>query len=261
VTIASEVSARDGLGWEFAALDGDGSWAVFREDGGDFPVFSSARGPGELPAQDDVRAMTEEAVADLLAAAGCPDEVGWITRNISSALALASVEASSRQGEEWALESDANDRATLWARPGDPRVPYAWLRACGDRPDTVVTTYQDDGVFGLSFISGLQPHPPQREAGVLRPRRRIPLITGWVNQAEVVYDTLVEGGATPGLVTEVLFHGDDRSTLLIAAEAYARDGWLLYDESVVALPGLPDADALTWLPTRQPWRSTEGAPP
>jgi hypothetical protein len=36
-------------------------------------------------------------------------------------------------------------------------VPYAWLRACGDRRDTVVTTYQDDGIFGLSFVSGREP--------------------------------------------------------------------------------------------------------
>jgi hypothetical protein len=82
-----------------------------------------------------------------------------------------------------------------------------------------------------------------------------------VNQVEVVYDTLVEGGSAPGLVSEVLLHGDDCSTLLIAAEAYDRDEWRLYDESVVALSGLTDADALTWLPSRQPWRSTEGAPP
>jgi hypothetical protein len=39
---------------------------------------------------------------------------------------------------------------------------------------------------------------------------------------EVVYDTVVEGGQAPGLVTEVPLHGDNPSTLLIAAEAYSR---------------------------------------
>jgi hypothetical protein len=167
--VASDVSGRDGLGWEFTAADGtSGAWAVFREDGGPFPVFSSALGSGDLPAPDDVRAMTEEAVADLLAAAGHPDEVGWITRNISSALAMASLEIRSWEGEEWALESDDEDQATLWARQDDPRVPYAWLRACADRRNPVVVTYQDDGVFGLNFISCLEPHPRQAEVGCVR---------------------------------------------------------------------------------------------
>jgi hypothetical protein len=79
VTVASDVSARDGIGWEFATLRQEDVWAVFREDGGPFPVFSAARGQGALPPLDELEAMTQEAVADLLAASGLPDTVGWIT--------------------------------------------------------------------------------------------------------------------------------------------------------------------------------------
>jgi len=52
-------------------------------------------------------------------------------------------------------------------------------------------------------------------------------------------------------------HGDSDATLLIAAEAYSRDEWHLYDESVVAFSSLADADKLQWLPPRRTWRSTE----
>jgi len=91
--VASDVSARDGLGWEFTSRDRSaGVWAVFREDGGLFPVFSSARGDGDLPSRQDLRAMTEEAVADLLVAAAHPDEAGRIKQNISAALMTASLE-------------------------------------------------------------------------------------------------------------------------------------------------------------------------
>jgi len=262
VVVASDVSGRDGLGWEFTARDGNsGSWAVFREDGGCFPVFSSSRGPGGLPDQDDVQAMTEEAVADLLAAAGYPDEVGWITRNLSAALAMASLDIFSWQGEEWALESDADDRPTRWAGPGDPRVAFEWLRASSDRRSPVVVTYQDDGIFGLNFISDAKRCLRQAGDGSLRPRSDIPLIRGQVDQVEVVYDTLAEDGSCPGLVSEVLLHGDSSQTLLIAAEAYAPEEWHLYDECVVALTGLAEADKLTWFPGRHSWRSTEGARP
>jgi hypothetical protein len=250
------------LGWEFTSKDGrSGFWAVFREDGGSFPVFSSARGNGDLPPQADLSAMTEEAVADLLAAAGHPDEVGWIRRNITAALLMASLEIVSWEGEEWALESDDQEEPTAWASPDDARTPYAWLRARGVGRDVVVHIYQDDGVFGLCFIPTGNPCLPESDTGLLRSRQDIPLVIGRVNQVEVVYDTVVEGGLCPGLITEVLLHGDSRSTLLIAAEAYSRNEWCLYDESVVALTDPTAADALQWSPRRQGWTPTEGRRP
>jgi hypothetical protein len=63
---------------------------------------------------------------------------------------------------------------------------------------------------------------PEFDSGSLRSCRDIPLVRGRINQVEVVYDTVVEGGQAPGLVTEVPLHGDNASTLLIAAEAYSR---------------------------------------
>jgi hypothetical protein len=256
--VASDVLDRDGLGGEFTCRDrGTEAWAVFREDGGPFPVFSSARGDGLLPPRHDLQTMTEEAVADLLAAAGHPDQVGWIRRNLTAALLMASLEIVSWEGEEWALESDERGDATAWAGSRDARTPYAWLRARSEQGDAVVDIYQDDGVFGLSFIPARDSRLPEADAGSLRSRRDLPLVTGPVNQVEVVYDTVVEGGACPGLVTEALLHSDNRSTLLIAAEAYSRSEWHLYDESVVALTDPTAADALEWLPGRQRWRPTQ----
>ena len=231
----------------------DGRWAVFRDDAGPFPVFSSTRGSGDLPPRDHLRAMTEEAVAHLLVAAGHPNEVGWITRNIAAALLMASLEIASWEGEEWALESDHEDEPLAWATPADARTPYEWLRARADGRDALVRTYQDAELFGLSFLRNREPHLPASDIGSLRLRRDLPLVTGRINQVDVVYDTLVEGGACPGLVTEVLLHGDAASTLLIAAEADSRSEWRLYDECVVALADTAAADALNWVPERQHW--------
>ncbi|MFT4227051.1 hypothetical protein [Micropruina sp.] len=262
VVVASDVSARDGLGWEFTDAEGEGVWAVFREDGGAFPVLSAARGPGTLPARGQLEEMTSTATSDLLAGVGLEDPVGWITSNITAALLLASIEVESWEGEEWALESSSDDQAAAWATNDEPRIPFAWLRARQADRDSLITVYQDDAVFGLSFTnSDWCPLLPPSDTGSLRSRRDVPLTRGRINQVEVVYDITVEGCLAPGLVTEVLLHGDTASTLLIAAEAYSRDEWHLYDESVVALPDPAQADTLAWIPTRTIWRPTEGRRP
>lgn len=254
VTIASDVATRDGIGWEFADVGQRDAWMVFREDGGDFPVFSSARGDGELPPLADLKDMTRTAVGDLLTAAGLADDVGWITSNITSLLMLASMDVVTWEGEEWALEG-TDGAALTWAGADDARVPFDWLRAKGTDRDAVLRTYQDDGVFGL-LVSPGHPTLPEIPTGELRPRRNLPLVTGRIEAVEVAYDTIVEDGACPGLVTEVLLHGKSHSTLLIAAEAHSRGHWALYDESVVALTGLAQADRLDWRPPRRAWRST-----
>lgn len=257
MTVASDVSSRDGIGWEFATLRQEDVWAVFREDGGDFPVFSAARWDGALPPADELQAMTQEAVSDLLAAADLPDSVGWITKNISAALLLASCEVTAWEGEEWALESGDDDVALAWATPADGRTPFAWLRAIGDGCDSLISIYQDDAVFGLNFVPTVDLQLPHSDEGSLRSRRDVPVVTGRINKVEVVLDTSVEGGSAPGLVTEVLLHGDTSSSLLIAAEAYSRYEWHLYDESVVVLSDVGAADALDWIPARRRWRPTE----
>ena len=253
--VASDVSTRDGLGWEFSSqrLDLD-SWAVFREDGGSFPVFSAQRWSSDLPEPRDLRAMTEEAVADLLAAAGLPDHVGWLTRNIAAGLMMASLDIESWEGEEWALESDDDEQATAWATPADRRTPFDWLRARTSQGQAQITTYQDDGVFGLNFIPLQDCRLPALPEGERRPRQDLPLATGRISHVEIVYDTTVDGGAGPGLVTEALLRSKDRSTLLIAAEAYSGNEWCLYDESIVALTDPASADALDWLPERTRWQ-------
>lgn len=72
----------------------------------------------------------------------------------------------------------------------------------------MVSVYQDDGVFGLDFTDRLTPKHalPSHDQGSLRSRRRIPLAHGPIRSVEVVYDTTVEGGRSPGLVTEALMH-------------------------------------------------------
>lgn len=205
--------------------------------------------------------MTEEAVADLLAAADLEDDVGWITRNISAALLLASHDVVSWEGEEWAVESGADGVPLAWASPTDGRTPFAWLSGRGVERVLGIDSYQDDAVFGLSFIPTIDRQLPSTDAGSLRSRRDAPLVTGRINRVEVVFDTLVEGGSAPGLVTEVLLHGDTSSTLLVAAEAYSRHEWHLYDESIVVLDDVATADALGWVPIRRRWHPTEVSSP
>lgn len=256
-TVASDVHSRDGIGWGFADFRQRDVWFVFRQDGGDVPVFSAARGDDPLPQLQDLVAMTEEAVADLLAAAGLQDPVGWIAKNISAALLLASCEVVGWEGEEWALESGDDDVPLAWATPADGRTPFAWVRARGAARDSLITVYQDDAVFGLSFLPAVDLQLPGADEGSLRSRRDVPLVAGRINKVEVVLDTLVEGGSAPGLITEALLHGDTSTSLLIAAESYSVDEWHLYDESVVVLPDVAAADALDWIPPRRKWRPTE----
>jgi hypothetical protein len=255
--VASDVNDRDGLGWEFTSRSGEPAWAVFREDGGPFPVFSAARGH-IMPAADDLAAMTHEAVADLLAAAGLADGHGWITENISAALQLASMSVESWEGVEWVLESGPDDVAIAWAESGAARTPYAWLRAVGAGASAEVGVYQDGALFGLCFTPTVELRLPEFDSGSLRSRRGIPLVRGPINQVEVVYDTVVDRRHDGGLVSEVVLHGDHASTLLIAAEAHSRHEWHLFDESVVALTDPATADALAWIPERNRWRWTGG---
>lgn len=261
-TVASDVHLRDGLGWEFADMpSGDVVWTVFREDGGAFPVFSAARAQGVLPTHGDLEAMTVEAVSDLLSAAGFADPVGWISRNIAAGLLLASCNVLTWEGEEWALESGDLDVPIAWAAPGDLRVPYAWLRARCRGSERLISIYQDDAFFGLSFLSPVDHRLPDSDSGSLRSRTGIDLACGEIRAVEVAFDTTVECAEDAGLVTEALLHGERGTTLLVAAEAYSRNEWHLYDESVVALPSLESADRVEWVPHRAPWRSTVDAAP
>lgn len=257
-TVASDVSERDGLGWEFSDFQQADVWAVFREDGGPFPVFSASRGSAEIPPADQLLAMTREAVADLLSAADVLDDVGWLTNNIASALLFASIEVVAWEGEEWAVELGPAGEALEWAGTDDPRIPFAWIRAHTHDRDLMVSIYQDDANFGLNFVPTVEFELPTGAEGGLRPRSDVPLVTGTVRAVEVVCDTVVEGSSAPGLVTEVLLHGEHDSTLLIAAEAYSRDEWHLYDESVVVVRDPGKADDLPWVPERLSWRPTEG---
>lgn len=258
-TVASDVSTRDGIGWEFTDPQGREVWAVFRDDGGAFPVFSAVRGEGVLPSRDELEEMTLEAVADLLAARRLRDPVGWFAKNISAALLIASCEVTGWEGPEWAVESGEDDIALEWAEPTSGRTPFAWLRAKATDREVVIDIYQDDGYFGLDFLPTFNPQLADFDTGSLRARLDAPVLTGRINKVEVVFDTEVELKrlSGPGVVSEVLLHGDTSSSLLIAAEAYSRDEWHLYDESVVVLPDVAVADALPWIPARRKWRPTQ----
>ncbi|WP_454041400.1 hypothetical protein [Cellulosimicrobium sp. Marseille-Q8652] len=203
--------------------------------------------------------MTREAVSDLLAAAGFADEVGWVTANIAAALLFASLDVASWEGEEWALESGDNDAPLAWATADDFRTPFAWLRARTTEQNAVVGVYQDDAAFGLDFSPRRQPRMlPDVDAGSMRSRRGIPVVHGRLTQVDALYDTVADGLASPGrgVLTEVLIRGDNGSALLVAAEAYSRGEWHLYDESVVILADMAVADSLAWIPRRQQWRAS-----
>jgi hypothetical protein len=200
--------------------------------------------------------MTSAAVEDLFGAVGRPAN-RWLTSNITAGLLLASLEVIRWEGEEWAVESGPDGAPVAWAEPGDLRTPYAWLRARCTVGEAAIDIYQDDSAFGLSFTHFPRREVPEVDVGSLRSRRDIPLVRGPIKRVDVVCDTLVKGALCPGVVTEALLRGDSESTLLIAAEAYSRAEWHLYDESVVALSSLADADKLQWLPPRRAWRPTK----
>lgn len=240
-------------------MQGREVWAVFREDGGAFPVFSAIRGEGEFPPLDELESMTLEAVTDLLAASRLHDPVGWFAKNISAALLLASCEVTGWEGAERAVEPGEDDVALEWAAPTSGRTPFEWLRAKATDREVVIHIYQDDGYFGLDFLPTFNPELADFDTGLLRARLDPPLLTGRINKVEVVFDTEVEQEwfRGPGVVSEVLLHGDTSSSLLIAAEARSRDEWCRYDESVVVLTDVATADALDWIPPRRRWRPTQ----
>ncbi|OJU41601.1 MAG: hypothetical protein BGN97_04040 [Microbacterium sp. 69-10] len=254
VIVASDVSVRDGIGWEFYALDDDLVWTVFREDGGEVPVFSATRPGSRLPSATDLRAMTEEAVSDLLAAVGLLDSIGWNVRNLSAALLLAAVDDTVWEGEEWATDGDDATDAS-WAQPDDHRTPFSWIRTTSADSFACVSIYQDDGVFGLDFLADPSTHRPHPAEGIRRPRPAMALGIGRIRAVEAIYDTTVEDQASPGLLSEVLLHGDSGTALLVAAEPVEGE-WRLFDESVTLVPGLAAADALQWHPDRRRWTST-----
>ncbi len=152
-----------------------------------------------------------------------PYKQDWTTKNIAAGLLLATAEVSSWEGLEWGLESDTEDEPLAWAAPKDARTSFAWLCAQGKTKTWHVDTGADDALFGLTFSSEVSRALPREAAGSWRPRHDLPLATGHIRAVEIVYDTTLDLGTPPGLVTECLLHGDIASTHLIAAEAYSRD--------------------------------------
>lgn len=249
-TVASDVSTRDGIGWEFETFNQELVWEVFREDSGPSPVFMATRHSENLPDLATLRAMTVEAVGDLLASAGHLDEVGWLTKNIAEALLLAARAVYEWEGEEWAVEMDSDGNGLEWADGDSPRVPFAWLNLATDSGSQSVDIYQDDAAFGLSFISPCRRTVALEAQGALRPRRAIPLVTGQITSAEVLYDLTECGARCSGVVSEVVLRGEQELTHFIAAEAYGCDEWHRFDESVVVLTHGDAASTLDWIPPR-----------
>lgn len=241
--------------WTFSARGSDvPAWVIGLDIADAFPVFRARRGAGALPPPAVLESMTVAATSDLLEHAGLPDHVGWITRNLAAALRLASWDIQSWEGEEWAVDIGREGDAIAWVRPEHLRTPFAWLRARGATRSATIGTYQDDALFGLSFLPFVEPTLPSSGVGSLRPRSDLALARGPIMRADVVYDTRVAGRAVAGLVTEVVLHTASRDAVhLIAAEAYGPDEWRLYDESVVALSGLENARRVEWIPPRTDW--------
>ncbi|TQL01512.1 hypothetical protein [Cellulomonas sp. SLBN-39] len=252
-SMAPEEAAPRGRGWVLETSDRrPGAWVVRCEHDRPLVVIYARRSADPLPPDDELAALTRDAVGALLRDAGVPDVVGWTTRNVTNALMIAARDVASWEGDEWQVEP-GGDPATSWATPADGRTPFAWLRARGSS-DTRIGTYQDDGAFGLSFVDVPDIDVMAIAAGELRPRTGLDLARGRIHGADVVLETGVEGARAATLLTEVLLHGDSGTTLLVAAEAYSRSEWRRHDESVVAVRDLSAADVLPWSPPRPPWR-------
>ncbi|HEY0473021.1 MAG TPA: hypothetical protein VGD34_15215 [Kribbella sp.] len=258
VTVFSEVSSRDGLGWELVdrapthdPTRGPGPvMEVFREDSAAVPVIS-CKTFRRLPA-DLVARFTHEATADLLAGVLHAESTGWLAANIARALALTGRNVLGWTGVEEPVELADELTGTQFAGPGAERVPFAWLRARLDEGEAGISIYQDDAHFGIRF----EPRCPfTLEAfskGEFRLHPEAPLPVGFIHATEVVIDSSVRttGAGEEAVLTEVTLHIGDESVLLIAAGAYGPDEWHIYDESLVVLRDAAAADRLEWFPQR-----------
>lgn len=195
----------------------------------------------------EVEASTRVAVAGMLAEVGAVDAAGWLADRIATALLLATGRVQHWEGrpQPWASELPPPTAQ-------DPRVEYHQICAATDSGATVVSSYQDDGGFGLAprwFPVGAEDMPPRRPEDVAIDG----LVTGDIERVDVAWDLSVEHMRGTGLLSEILVHGHDSTTLLVAAE-YVDDRWCNYDESVVPLPDLDTADRLDWFGGRPTWR-------
>jgi hypothetical protein len=245
VTVFSEVSSRDGLGWELETPGVGRVMEVFREDSGAVPVIS-CKTFHQVPAHLVAR-FTHEATVDLLAGVLRADSIGWLAANIARALALTGRTVLGWTGVEEPLELATDSVGTQFSEVDAERVPFAWLRARLDEGEVGISIYQDDADFGLRF----EPRCPftleafSKGEYRLHPEAALPV--GLVQSTEVVLDT---GVCATAVLSEITFRIDGVATLLIAAEAYGPDEWYLYDESVVVLRDPSAADRLEWYPQR-----------
>lgn len=211
-------------------------------------VLSAARPSGCAVSRAEVESSTRVAVAGMLAEVGARDAAGWMSDTIATALLLATDRVRRWQGrpQPWAGEIPPPTAQ-------DPRVEYQRICAVTDGGTAVVSGYQDDGGFGLAprwFTAGAADMPPRMPEDIVIDG----LVTGDVRRVDVAWDLSVEHVSGAGLLSEILIHGHDATTLLVAAE-YVDDRWRNYDESVVPLPDLETADRLDWFVSRPTWRT------
>lgn len=127
--IASDVSSRDGLGWEFATSDGVPVWAVLREDGGAFPVFSATRGEAELSTREELLAMTVTACRRPAGRSGSCRRRRMDHSEPCGRAALGIRGLDQLGGRRVGARVRPGRRPQAWASPVEGRMPFAWLRA------------------------------------------------------------------------------------------------------------------------------------
>jgi hypothetical protein len=251
VTVFSDVSSRDGLGWELediAPAPGRGYvMEIFREDSAAVPILTCKSYQPVPP--DIVTRFTQEATADVLHGVLGQDRTGWLTKNIARALALAGQTILRWSGPEWPLEVGDQPSQNIFAPPGAERVPFSWLRAQLIDGAAYVSVYQDSDGFGLNFLPEQDYSLEIFAAGALRPHHDAALPTGLVEQVELVIDNSLPAGDV--ILSELTMRIDGQSVLLMAAEPVDGDhDWRLYDESVTVLRDPTAADRLDWVQQR-----------
>lgn len=266
VTVFSDVSARDGLGWalsDVAPAPGRGEvFEVFRSDAGTVPTIAGTTLQPVAP--DLVERFAKTAVLDLLHGVLREGRTDWLPANIARALSWAGRRVTGWWGPEWPLSERADGTAKVYADAGADAVPFAWLGLSLDTGDVEVGIYQDDTYFGLHFVPRAGDNLRDYDAEYFRIHDDLPLPTGLIQSVTLTLDTTVlTDPAVDAILSEAVLVVDGRPVPLIAAEAYGPDEWHRLDESVVVLRDLETLQRTAWITPRpfaslppQPGKST-----
>ena len=164
----------------------------------------------------------------------------WLARQRGAFEALAGVAVSAWDGVEMALRDDSPD-GPLFTDPAVRFLQLGWLRLRSDSGDRTISTFQDDGWFGLRLEDIGRPTLDDCY-GIFR-WHTLDLVTGHIEAVKVVFDE--------GTLTRMTLTIDGHDLLLVAGEVYetragTREVHRL-DASVLVFTDPAEAEIVRWM--------------